>query len=417
MLTVAKALCFFTLDFNMKHTANAQAEHQPAPAGQSATTAKPAPTALLKPFAIYMQFMFLVASMQGVSWPATLARPLQAVHVLFAASSPQSLGLECVLPRNIGLPVPVQVFLLTMATPILLMVALLVWETLRACYISQRRSRPIHSVLVDETKRMVAQSIIVCFLLYPLMLRSVMGLFASIPLDQPIESPYQAQAVDSFWAGDMSQKAFQGYHRTAAFALGIPLLIVLLLVLPVAMLGFMLHHRKELYTEKFQHFSFMFQTYRPKVFYWEVVVLLQTSALVAISVFGFSLGTYYSCLALTAGLAATMVLHAWMRPYASMVAGRASLRSLACVTFTSFAALSFLPVGSVYGQMRVNQAYALTAGAFVLVVNMVYVISVAVQLFGAVKWTAVLDVARRMVGVFCAMLGRQQGEKSDAPRQ
>lgn len=80
-----------------------------------------------------------------------------------------------------------QVFLLTVAMPVLLMVALLGYETAKAYLASKRPSSPIGpSAFVVEKERLVAQSIIVCFLFYLMMLRAVMGLFACIPLDDPV---------------------------------------------------------------------------------------------------------------------------------------------------------------------------------------------------------------------------------------
>jgi hypothetical protein len=94
-----------------------------------------------------------------------------------------------------------------------------------------------------------------------------------------------------------------------------------------------------------------------------------------------------------------------------MEAGRTSLRGLACVTFTSFAALSFLPVGTVYGQLAVNEAYAITAGAFVLTVNTVYIVSVAVQLVRAIRWAAIVQMVRKMLGFCCRGRCAQQRDQ------
>lgn len=128
MLAFAKALCFFTLDFKLALPQNG--------AGQGAAASpqpmQTAPNEILKPFCIYLQFSFLVMGMQGVAWPASLSGAFQAMQVLFAPASPQSLSLECILPRNAALPVPVQGFLLTVAMPVLLMVALLGYETAKA---------------------------------------------------------------------------------------------------------------------------------------------------------------------------------------------------------------------------------------------------------------------------------------------
>lgn len=121
------------------------------------------------------------------------------------------------------------------------MVALLVLESVKAYLASRKPSSPIApSAFSVKRERLVAQSIIVCFLFYPLMLRAVMGLFACIPLEQPVSPPYIANAVGSFWAADMAQQCYTGYHRWVAWGprLGIPLLVVLVLLLPVTMLGF-----------------------------------------------------------------------------------------------------------------------------------------------------------------------------------
>jgi uncharacterized protein YbbC (DUF1343 family) len=67
------------------------------------------------------------------------------------------------------------------------------------------------------------------------------------------------------------------------------------------------------------------------------------------------------------------------------------------VFLTSFAALSFLPTGSVYGQAPVNYAYAMTAGALVLVVNISYIVAVVLQLVQLVDWRAVVYFAREML--------------------
>jgi hypothetical protein len=68
MLGFAKLLCYFTLSNN--------APTRGPPAGQQAPP--PAPSDLLKPFFVYLQFMFVVASMQGIDWPATMSAHCKA---------------------------------------------------------------------------------------------------------------------------------------------------------------------------------------------------------------------------------------------------------------------------------------------------------------------------------------------------
>jgi hypothetical protein len=228
-----------------------------------------------------------------------------------------------------------------------------------------------------------------------MLLREVLGLFACIPLDRAVAAPYEAGAVGSFWAGDMSQQCWQGYHRMVALAVGIPLTILLVVLMPGATLVFLLHNRRSLYQSTFRHFSFIFHMYKPAMFFWQAVVMVQTAVLVTISTFGFAIGTYYACLALTTVLALTMVLHAWGRPYANAAAGNAALRGLACVCFTSFAALSFLPPGTTCGQEGVNHTYAMVAGAVVLIIYVAYVVSVGVQLCRLIHWGRLRKLVRK----------------------
>lgn len=90
MLAFAKALCFFTLDFKLSFQQNGVGQGVLA----GSQPAQPAPNEILKPFCVYLQFSFLVMGKQGVAWPASLSRAFEAMQVLFAPASPQSLSLE-----------------------------------------------------------------------------------------------------------------------------------------------------------------------------------------------------------------------------------------------------------------------------------------------------------------------------------
>jgi hypothetical protein len=374
MLGFAKLLCHFSLSNNLRGLA----------AGNQAPL--PSPTDVLKPFFIYLQFMFVVATMPGISWPGVMSVPLQGLTWLFSSSTPHSLSWECIMSRDGAVPVPVQVLALSLTMPFVLMALLLLFESALALYRTRRRVMARSTALRKEYQKLVAEGIVLWFLFYPMLLREVLGMFACLTLDQAADAPYQPAAVGSFWERDMSQRCWQGYHRTIALALGASLTGLLTVLVPGAMLLFLLHNRRSLYSTTFQHFWFLYHMYRPSVLFWEAVVIVQTAALVSISIFGFAIGTYYACLALTTVLALTMVVHAWARPFANAMAGNIALRGLACVCFTSFAALSFLPPGTRYGQEGVNQHYAMVAGAIVLLINVAYIVSVGVQLFRLIDW-------------------------------
>jgi len=392
MLVFAKFLCHFTL------------RDKPAQLGPSHGNLKATPTELLKPFLLYLQYLWVVAAMQGVDWPATLAVPLQGITWLLASSTPQSLSIECVLPQMAVLPVPVQVFLLSMAMPALIMLVLLLSETFMAYMKGRHHPASRQAIFKAEQHHLVAEGIVVLSLFYPVLLRAVFGLFACTTVDQPMSAPYQVTAVGSFLAGDMSQQCWQGYHWVLGLPVGVPLVLLLCVAVPLAKLVFLVKHRKTLYSDAFRHFSFMFRMYKPSVFFWDVVVLFQTMLLVAISIFGFGLGTYYPCLALTAALALSIVLQACLQPYATVVAGSTALRGATCVFFTSFAALSFLPPGVPYGQAGTNYVYAMVAGGIVLFINVLFIASVAWQLIRLIEWGKLLQVMRRVVAVCTASM-------------
>lgn len=344
--------------------------------------------------------------MQGVGWPATLAVPMQGLTWLFASSTPQSLSLECVLPQMASLPVPVQVFLLSIAMPALIMLVLLLLVTFVAYMKGRHHPASRQALFKVELHRLVAEGIVVLSLFYPVLLRAVFGLFACTTVDQPMSAPYQVTAAGSFWAGDMSQQCWQGYHWVLSLLVGVPLVLLLCVAVPLAMLVFLIKHRKALYSDAFRHFSFMFRMYKPSVFFWDVVILFQTMVLVAISVFGFGLGSYYACLALTAALALSIVLQACLQPYATVVAGFTALRAATCVFFTSFAVLSFLPPGVPYGQAGANYVYAMVAGALVLGINVLFIASVAWQLIRRIDWEVLLHMMQRVVtGCKASLLG------------
>jgi hypothetical protein len=151
MLGFAKLLCCFNLDFAAKA------------AGAGQQSVQVSPTDLLKPFCIYLQFMFIVATMQGITWPATLSKPFQALLWLFSSSSPQSLSLECILPSSSTLPVPVQIFILSMVTPLSIMALLLVLETVIAylrvcaCLVAKQAPTPSRATAYTvEKQRLVS---------------------------------------------------------------------------------------------------------------------------------------------------------------------------------------------------------------------------------------------------------------------
>lgn len=419
MLVCAKLLCHITLrgkplqaTTTQQHTAvSASAWFRSRAAGNSATASTaaaqvPLPAAvqqarvtdLVKPFLFYLQSLWVIANLQGIDWPSSLLQPMRALTWFFAAGSPQSLSLQCVLSSsNGGMPVPVQLFLISVLMPVAVMFVLMCCETLIVCIKHGKRrsadAEPVfassisgRSLLRQERHKLIAQAIIVVHLFLPQILRTAFSLFACVPLDHPVSAPYQATAVGSFWVEDMSQQCWQGYHVALVLAAGIPLVALLCIVLPCAMLLLLISNRTALQAGQLRHYAFLCDMYRPGAVYWEAVVVLQIAALVANAVFGVSLGTYYGCFVLTAALAIVTVLMAWVRPYRYRVSQVAALRGTACAFFTSFAALYFMPVGTFANQANAPEALGLALGVAVLVANVAFVLSVLWEVLHMFEW-------------------------------
>jgi hypothetical protein len=114
------------------------------------------------------------------------------------------------------------------------------------------------------------------------------------------------------------------------------------------------------------------------------MVLSETAVLVGISGFGVNMGPFFQCLIMVAALMVISLLHMRFQPYAHAQSGMVMLQGIHCLLFTSLIGQSFLPNGLVLP----GSAYGLAMGAFLLVLNCVYVCSVLWQLLRLIDWQA-----------------------------
>jgi len=378
MLAVAKVLCHLTLSGIQSGSTRSSGQRGRSPMRQ---------VEFLKILMLYLQYMWVLSRLQGIHWPETVTIPLRGLSWLFAASTPQSVGIECILPQGSHIPMAVQVFALSFTTPLLILAALLVADRLVPFMIAACRRGESNPKAVLHS--MIPAGMAVLFLFLTTLSRAIFGLFACVDIDQPREAPYEAAAVGSFWLNDLSQLCWHGYHRWLALGVGLPLLCLFCLALPGAMLGFIIKHRAHLFDAKFAQFSFMYQAFKPSASYWGVVVVLQSMGLVAMSSFALSLGSYYACLAYNAALIVMIALHVYMRPYANSVVGKTALHAMVCVFLTGYSSLSLLPTRVDNDQAKINKVYAAITGVFVLCLNLAFVCTVTWRLFQATDWQLV----------------------------
>jgi hypothetical protein len=126
----------------------------------------------------------------------------------------------------------------------------------------------------------------------------------------------------------------------------------------------------------------------------------ETTAVVAVSVFGVNIGAFYQIIAMTAVLMLMMYLLLACRPFADAQSGRCILQGVQCLLLTSFLGLTFLRSCTLYP----SQTYGLAMGALLLAINLVYLCSVVVLLLRAVDWQRVLGVLLAWAKCACKRL-------------
>uniref|UniRef100_A0A383V8L5 Right handed beta helix domain-containing protein n=1 Tax=Tetradesmus obliquus TaxID=3088 RepID=A0A383V8L5_TETOB len=214
------------------------------------------PAELIRCLVLYGQRMLIVASL-SIDWPATIAYPLRVLAWVWSSSSPETLSADCVLPASSSFPRAAQRVVFYLSMPAAMLLALLLLEML----LHARRPGTAHKLL----PRLGSSAMVVLFFL-PSLLRTLFGLFACIPLDQPAAWPYEATAVGSFWVYDTHSACFgTRWHRILAFGLGVPLVALLCVGIPAVTIHVTVSNRTLLDDAGFRRrWGFLTQAYRPK---------------------------------------------------------------------------------------------------------------------------------------------------------
>jgi hypothetical protein len=341
----------------------------------------PIPAELLRALVIHAQWLYIISMMVGVPWPATIAWPLQVIGGIWSSTSGSSIGFECILRGSKGLPVAVQKLLICLFTPAGILCGVLMIEAGTHYLRPQRSARAGHDFA----------SVVMCivFMFLPTWVNTALSLFTCVTLDTPVEAPYQAEAVGSWWVEDMSQLCYSrsGYHRGWALGLGIPLTLLFCVALPAGVFVFMWCSRKQgkLQDMQFQkHYGFVYRLWKDEWCWWESVVLLQTCALVMVSTFGFALGSFYQGILSATVLACVGMLLLAVKPFKCPAAGRVAVLSVCVLFFTAQVALTFIP----YNSVGPPAAYGNVMGVLLILANLVFLAGTTWKLVRVVDWAA-----------------------------
>lgn len=190
---------------------------------------------------------------------------------------------------------------------------------------------------------------VVLFFFYPSLVRVSWSWFSCYPLDIAGQQPYPEYAVaaapSGYWVLDMQQPCWSGWHKTWALGLGLPCVALFCIGIPLAIVTILIVHRKERNSPQFlQRVGFLIRIFRQEFYCWEVVIAVQTIALVGVAANGHTIGAFYEMLSFTFILGCSLLLHVLLKPYQSKQLQAMQSVAYICLYLTAFVGLTFFSV-------------------------------------------------------------------------
>jgi predicted outer membrane repeat protein len=334
----------------------------------------------------FVQYLVILGSMPA-EWPSSLGFFYKIASLVFAASNNQVVSLDCVLgsAQGDGIPPAVLKQLVYLIAPFVVVAAvmlmhMLLWCLGRLIMMAKLGNRPFISSYGGLGATLLSKLPVTCLVVliyaYPFLLRAALGFFACYRIDDANNGadPYPqfavANASQGYWVSALGQPCWQGWHGAWALGLGLPVSMLLCVGVPLAIVGLLRFNRKKLHDPAFKaHFGFLYRTFRDERCWWEGVWAAQTTVLVALSVFRYNLGAYFSVLLVSYMFGVTAGLQLLFKPYASRKLHIMQLVASICLFTTAYIALSLFTVdvstGSVYQQ---------AVGAIAIVLNLGFIL-------------------------------------------
>jgi len=266
------------------------------------------------------------------------------VEGLLAASKPHQLPLA-IKRILINLSAPVGVGL------VVVLLWLLVGLLRKAC----KRPFKYQAHYPSWRSTLPVASIMCLFFFYPWLVRIGLGFFSCIPLDsmgdESSSDPYPQYAVANarwgYWSADMQQACYTGWHMRWAMGLGVPAVLLFCVGVPVGIAVLLYRNRRKIDgSAPPSKLAFLYNTYRPERYYYEVVSTVHIACVMAVSVFSLTLGPYYSLLLLNALFVLWCAMEHMFKPYAFQELQTMSLCSMGALYFTTLNALTWFSSGT-----------------------------------------------------------------------
>lgn len=344
---------------------------------------------ILKVVILYVQCLVVLTHVP-VEWPGSVAAVFAGLTWLFSAGNSQLLSFDCLLGDvQLLLPVAVVRQLVYLLAPVAMFIAVVLLQCCvrlghRAWRLSHKRAMA-QGVLSEVWGRIPVIAIVTLMFFYPSLIHVALSMFACYPIDTAggLYPQYAvANASRGYWQYDMQQACWEGWHRSWALGLGLPFTAIFCVGVPLSIMLLLWFNRQRHDELSFRkHCGVLYRLYQKRCYAWEAVVAVYLVLLVLVSVFGPNLGVWHETLLLNFFFGALMVLMLMFRPYRFHRLHNIALLAVGCLSFTAYAALSFLTEISA----DIGRVYKEVAGAFVLVFNFGFLMWVIYNLLLLVK--------------------------------
>jgi hypothetical protein len=389
---------------------------------------------VLKVLILYVQYLVVLGSAK-VAWPTSLSAVFAAAALLFSSGTGQFISLDCIFsPVSVSIvPMPIAKQLIYLVLPVAILLGVIVVHLvvlsaarLRRYVIEGATSQCHGSIWSKLAARLPAIALVVLYSFFPSLLRVGLSMFACHYLDVAPSAPFNgenpvATATNGYWVYDMQQACWSGWHKAWALGLGMPCVLIFCLGVPLAILALLTANKGRLYDPGFRiHFGSLYRNFRPKRFYWEAVVTVQTIVLVCIAVFSNVIGAYYQMVVFAMVFSLSLLLQVWFRPFAFAKLHHLHLSAMGCLYITTFISLTFFDLMD-HEEAALN-VYRQAMGVVLMLVNVAFVCWAVHSLvalskgplgnaMAVVRRSRIVRALKRWV---TALRGEERGESLDA---
>jgi hypothetical protein len=286
---------------------------------------------VFKLLTLFLQYVFILGGLP-VPWPPFMRFVFSGAGWLFASQTGTLFAwahssFECMLGGK-SVPAEVLKLLIYLCMPVAVAsVELLIFACIHSFC---RRKASSQTVQYYAVVLLVA-----AFFTFPVWVRTVFSLFSCQKV-QDTALPYSL-----WWVPNMSQPCYQGCHKLWALGLGVPCLF-LCCAYPSVLFAWLWCSRSRKLSPSAGSstaLDWVTRVYAAHAYGWEAVLMTQTIALVAVSVFATQIGNYTSVLLAEVHLVVSLLLLLLVRPYATLLLHRVHAAALCCLLADVFVGL------------------------------------------------------------------------------